>query len=53
MLNLSTHRTKPAMVTLFFPKFYEENSTLSLQMWQWLSKFESAPVYIKYLQTLK
>lgn len=38
---------------VFSKKFYEENNALSLQMWQWLSKFESAPVYIKYLQTLK
>lgn len=38
---------------VFSKKFYEENNTLSWEMWEWLSKFESAPVYIKYLQTIK
>jgi polar amino acid transport system substrate-binding protein len=38
---------------IFSKQFYTENSALSLEMWQWLSRFDSAPVYVKYLQAFE
>ena len=38
---------------VFSHQFYENHPTLSHKMWQWVSEFDSAPIYIDYLNSAK
>ncbi|ASM52081.1 polar amino acid transport system substrate-binding protein [Pseudoalteromonas espejiana DSM 9414] len=38
---------------IFSKQFYKDNQAVSQNIWRWLSKFESAPVYVKYLQAFE
>lgn len=38
---------------IFSKQFYQQNSQLSKEIWQWLARFDSAQIYIKYLQAVE
>jgi len=38
---------------VFSHQFYENHPVLSHKMWQWISEFDTAPIYINYLNSAK